>query len=100
MLESLKKALYAGVGLAFVTRDKIEEMAKRLAEEAKLSEGEGKKLVDEFLKKSEDAKAALDKMVSATVGSALDRLDIPKRSEIKALEARIAALEARGAGQG
>ena len=100
MLESLKKALYAGVGLAFVTRDKIEEMAKRLAEEAKLSEGEGKKLVDEFLKKSEDAKAALEKMVSATVGSALDRLDIPKRSELKALEARIAALEARGAGQG
>ena len=100
MLESLKKALYAGVGLAFVTRDKIEEMAKRLAEEAKLSEGEGKKLVDEFLKKSEDAKAALEKMVSATVGSALDRLDIPKRSELKALEARIAAHEARGAGQG
>ena len=100
MLESLKKALYAGVGLAFVTRDKIEEMAKKLAEEAKLSEGEGKKLVDEFLKKSEDAKAALEKMVSATVGSALDRLDIPKRSELKALEARIAALEARGAGQG
>lgn len=100
MLESLKKAMYAGVGLAFLTRDKIEEMAKRLAEEAKLSEGEGKKLVDEFLKKSEDAKASLEKMISSTVGGALEKLDIPKRSELKALEARVAALESRGAGQG
>lgn len=100
MLEFLKKALYAGVGLAFVTRDKIEETARRLAEEAKLSESEGKKLVDEFLKRSEDAKAALERMVGSAVGTALDRIDVPRRSELKALEARVQALEARGAGQG
>lgn len=94
MIESLKKALYAGVGLAFLTRDKVEEMGRKLAEEAKLSEGEGKKLVDELLKKGEEARAGLEKMVSGAVGSALDRLDLPKKSELKALEARVAALEA------
>lgn len=99
MLESLKKTLYAGVGLAFLTRDKIEEMGKRLAEEAKLSEGEGRKLVDEFLKKSEEAKAAFDKAVSGAVSAALERIDLPRRSEVKALEARVQALEARLAGK-
>lgn len=95
MLDALKKTLYAGVGLAFLTRDKIEEVAKKVAEEAKLSEGEGKKLFDEFLKKSEEARATIDKMVSGAVSAALGKLDIPKQSELKALEARVAALEAK-----
>ncbi len=95
MLDSLRKALYASVGLAFLTRDKIEELGRKFAEEAKLSEGEGKKLVDEFLKKSEDAKASLDRTISAAVGTALEKLDIPRRAEVKALESRIQALEAR-----
>lgn len=95
MLDSLKKALYASVGLAFLTRDKIEELGRKFAEEAKLSEGEGKKLVDEFLKKSEDAKSTLDRTVSAAVGTTLEKLDIPRRADVKALEARLQALEAR-----
>lgn len=99
MLESLKKTLYAGVGLAFLTRDKLEEMGKRLAEESKLSEGEGKKLVDEFLKKGEEAKAMLDRTVSGAVSAALERIDLPRRAEVKALEARVQALEARLAGK-
>ena len=100
MIDSLKKALYAGVGLAFLTRDKVEELGKKLAEEAKLSEGEGKKLVDELLKKGEEARAAVDRTVSGAVAAALDRLDLPKRSDLKALEARVAALEARPSGKG
>lgn len=98
MIDTLRKALYAGVGVAFLTRDKIEEIAKKLAEEAKLSESEGKKLVDEFLKKSDDAKSSLDKMVSSAVSAAFEKLDIPRRSELKALEERVKALEAKSAG--
>lgn len=95
MLDSLRKALYASVGLAFLTRDKIEELGKKFAEEAKLSEVDGRKLVDEFLKKSEDAKAALERSVSAAVGTALEKLDIPRRAELKAMESRLQALESR-----
>lgn len=100
MLDTLKKTLYAGVGLVFLTRDRIEELAKRMAEEAKLSEGEGRKFIDEIIKKSEEAKSAMERTVNSAVGAALDRLDIPKRSEVKALEARVQALESRSPGQG
>ncbi len=95
LFETLKKTLYAGVGMAFFTRDKLEEMGKRLAEEAKLNEEDAKKFIDEMLKKSEDAKQAFDKAVGAGVGAALERLDIPRRSDVKALEERVKALEAR-----
>jgi polyhydroxyalkanoate synthesis regulator phasin len=97
LFESLKKTLYAGVGMAFVTRDKIEEMAKKMAEEAKLNESEGKKFIDEMLRKSEDAKAALEKAVDSAVTKALDRLDLARKSDVKALEARVKALESRAA---
>jgi polyhydroxyalkanoate synthesis regulator phasin len=83
------------VGLAFLTRDRIEELAKKLAEDAKLSEPEGRKLVDEFLRKGEDAKAAMDKIVASAVNSAFEKLDIPRRAELKALEERVKALEAK-----
>jgi polyhydroxyalkanoate synthesis regulator phasin len=98
LFESLKKTLYAGVGMAFLTRDKIEEMAKKLADEAKLSEADGKKFIDEMLKKSEDAKLSFDRTVAAAVDAAMERLDLARKSDLKALEARIKALESRTAG--
>jgi polyhydroxyalkanoate synthesis regulator phasin len=94
LFETLKKTLYAGVGLAFLTRDKIEELGKRLAEEAKLSEADGKKFIDEILRKSEEAKASFEKALNGAVASALEKIDIPRRSELKALEDRVKALEA------
>jgi polyhydroxyalkanoate synthesis regulator phasin len=95
LFDTLKKTLYAGVGMAFLTRDKIEDMAKKLAEEAKLGETEGRKFIDEFLKKSEDAKTSLQRAVDAGVTSALERMNVARDRDLKALEARVKALEAR-----
>jgi polyhydroxyalkanoate synthesis regulator phasin len=95
LFETLKKTLYAGVGLAFLTRDKIEELGKRVADETRLSEADGKKFIDEILKKSEDAKNAFEKAVNSGVDAAMEKLDIPRRADIKTLEARIKTLEER-----
>ncbi len=96
LFESLKRTLYAGVGLAFLTRDKIEELGKRMAEEAKLSESDGKKFIDEIVRKSDEARTTLEKAVQSGVDAALVKLDIPRRSDLKVLEARVKALEAGG----
>ncbi|HLP39992.1 MAG TPA: phasin family protein [Fibrobacteria bacterium] len=93
MLDSLKKALYTGVGLAYLTRDKLEDAARRIAEEARLSEPEGRKLVEEMLRKAEDARASLERTVSGAVSAAMERVDAARRGELKALEARVQALE-------
>ncbi|MDB5050739.1 MAG: hypothetical protein JWO30_3810 [Fibrobacteres bacterium] len=95
LFETLKKTLYAGVGLAFLTRDKIEELGKRVADETRLSEADGKKFIDEILKKSEDAKNAFEKAVNAGVTAAMEKLDLPRRGDMKTLEARIKTLEER-----
>ena len=98
VFDTLKKTLYAGVGLAFFTRDKLEELGKRVAEEANLTEADAKKFIDEVIRKSEDAKAAFDKAVNTGVAATLEKLDIPRRSDLKALEDRVKALESRAAG--
>lgn len=95
LIETLKKTLYAGVGMAFLTRDKIEDMAKKLADEAKLGETEGKKFIDEILKKSEEAKVSFQRAVDAGVAAALERMNVARDRDLKALEARVKALETR-----
>ena len=46
MFELIKKTLLTGVGLAVMTKDKVEELGKELASQAKLSENEGKEFVE------------------------------------------------------
>ena len=40
MIDALKKAVYTGMGLAYLTREKLEEAARKLAE--RLSKASGK----------------------------------------------------------
>ena len=56
MVDLIKKAIYTGVGLAVLTKEKAEELVKELSQQAKLSEQEGKELFDSLLKQSEHAR--------------------------------------------
>jgi polyhydroxyalkanoate synthesis regulator phasin len=93
MVELLKRAMYASTGLAFSTKEKLEEAAKKFAEEAKLSETEGRKFVDELLRKSGEAKETLEKTVRQTVEKALAGLDLASGQKLRELEQRVARLE-------
>jgi polyhydroxyalkanoate synthesis regulator phasin len=95
MFDILQKALYVGVGAALMTKEKIEAMGRRIAQEAKLSEAEGKKLVDDLVKRSEDARASIEKMVKSGIDAALKGLDLPTREEFKKMEKRIRQLEGK-----
>ncbi len=95
MIDLIKKSVLAGIGLAFMTKEKAEETAKKIVEEAKIKKEEGKKVVEELLKKSEDAKKSVEKFVDSAVHTAVTKLDIPTRVEMKKLEDRIRELEAK-----
>jgi polyhydroxyalkanoate synthesis regulator phasin len=61
MIDLIKKTLLAGVGLAAMTKDKVEELAEELTEEGELSEKEAKELLNDLLKRSKRAKKDLNK---------------------------------------
>ena len=100
MIDTLKKAALIGLGFALVTKDKIEEFVKKAAIEAKLSEEDAKQLLDDLIEKSEKAKKDLEAKVDSGVKSALDKLNIATKKELKELEERVAKLESRDSEQG
>jgi polyhydroxyalkanoate synthesis regulator phasin len=93
MIDLLKKSVLTAVGLAVMTGEKIEELGKKIAEDAKLSEQEGKQFVDELKKKGDETKLALEKLINEKVELALKALSIPTRSEFSAIEKRIIIVE-------
>jgi polyhydroxyalkanoate synthesis regulator phasin len=95
MVELIKKTVLAGIGLAFMTKEMAEEAAKNIVKEAKIKEGEGKKFVEELLKKSEEARKSVEKLVDNAVHTAVTKLDMPTRAEMKKLEDRIKGLEGK-----
>ena len=96
MFDIIKKTMLMGAGLAAMTGDKIEELAKELTEKSGMSEKEGKELVEELVKKSERARKDLDAKVEALVGKALEKMDVATRKDIARLEEKIGRIEQKG----
>ena len=93
MFDLLKKTILTGIGIASMTKDKIEKLGKKISEESKLTAEEGKKFVNDLLKQSEKARENLEAQVQKFVKNALEKLDIPTREDLNRLEKRIKKLE-------
>ncbi|MBD3242222.1 MAG: hypothetical protein GF331_16640 [Chitinivibrionales bacterium] len=93
MTDLISKAVYASVGLAYMTKEKVQEVGKKVVADAKVSEAEGKKFLEELQKKADEARASTMEMVNKQVSTVLKSMDIPTRKEIDALKKRIAKLE-------
>lgn len=89
MFNFIKKTMLVGVGLAAVTREKIEEIVDELVKKGELSEKEGKEMVDELVEKSKKVKKDLDKKVEKIVADTLKKLNIPTREELTELKKKI-----------
>jgi polyhydroxyalkanoate synthesis regulator phasin len=92
MVDLLKKAIFTGLGLAFMTKDKIEEFSKELVEKGRLSETEGKEFIDELQEKSEEARKKLEEQIQSALNSTLKKMNIATRDDISRLEKRLAKL--------
>ena len=93
MFDLLKKTMLTGIGIASMTKDKIEELGKKISEESKLTAEEGKKMVNDLLKQSEKAREDLENQVQKLVKKSLVKLDIPILEDFNRLEKRIKKLE-------
>jgi len=93
MLDVIHKMFLAGVGLAAMTKDKIDEHIKELVEKGNLTEIEGRELAEDMLKKSKQAKEDLQKQVEKSVRQTLQTFQIASREDIEKLQARVEKLE-------
>jgi polyhydroxyalkanoate synthesis regulator phasin len=93
MEESLKKLVYAGVGFAAQASEKFEKSINDLVKKGKIEEKEGKKIVDDFFKKSEKTKDSFEAKFKSTAEEIIARFKFAPQSEVEALNKRIAKLE-------
>jgi len=94
MIDLIKKTLLTGVGMAVMTKEKVEELGRDLVDQAKLSETEGREFVDDLMKRSETARGEFESRVDSLVRQAVDRLNLAPKDELIKLQARIVELEA------
>ena len=95
MVDLIKKAIYTGMGLAVLTKERAEDLVKELSQQAKLSEHEGKELFDSLLKQSEHARTDLQARLDEAVLAVVNRLNLATKDEVASLKAKVEELLAK-----
>ena len=96
MLEMLEKAVMTTIGVAVITQKKAEELAAEMKERFKLSEDEGKSLVDRIQTIAAESREKVREMAEAEVQKVVERLGLVSRDEFDRLAERVRELESRG----
>ena len=89
MADLLKKVLLTGVGVAVMTKDKIEELAQEMVKTGQMTQEEGKKFVNDLIKESEEARKNLESQIEKTVKTQVDTVGLATREDIRRLEEKI-----------
>lgn len=93
MIDLLKKTMYTGLGLAFMTKEKLEDISQNVADFGKLSEKEGKEFFNEISAKSEEARAELRSQIDKVVDETVTKMKLATRDDITKLEKQIKELQ-------
>ncbi len=91
----LERMLEIGLGAALLTREAATKFVDDMVKRGSMTREEGKHLFDDMMEKGKQQKQRMDEMVAEMVERVLTRSDIARRSQIEALERRIALLEAQ-----
>jgi polyhydroxyalkanoate synthesis regulator phasin len=95
MEDLFKKFVYTGVGLVSLTADKLQKSVDKLVDENKITTEEGRKIIDDFFKKSEAKKDEFESQLKKITEEVVNKFQVPRNKEIEALQKRVAALEAK-----
>jgi polyhydroxyalkanoate synthesis regulator phasin len=95
MLEFLEKAVMTTIGVAAITQKKAEELVAEMKERYKLSEEEGKNLVERIQTIAAESRDRVKEMAETEVQKVVERLGLVSREEFDRLSRRVQDLESR-----
>jgi polyhydroxyalkanoate synthesis regulator phasin len=98
MLELFEKVIMTSIGVAAITQKKAEELVAELKERYKLSEDEGKHLVERLQCLAKESREKAREMAEAEVKKTVERLGLVSRDEFNRLVMRVQELESRYSG--
>ena len=93
MKELIKNILHTGVGAAFLTRDKVDEIRNELVERGNLTKDEGKEFVEDLIKKSDCARNQLEIWLNRQVEERIQGMKFATSAELNELRSKVEKLE-------
>ena len=87
MFDVLKQAVYTGIGLASLTKDKAEQLAQEVARRAKLTEQESNEFQSDLVARAEQARKDLLEEIDQRINHAFIQVGIIKAGVKKETEA-------------
>lgn len=93
MFEILKKTMLTGIGLGLMTRDKVEEVARDIANSANLSADKGQEFVNEAVARAQKSRVELDDRIRAAIDDALSKTNLATKEDIARVEERLGRIE-------
>ena len=95
MLDEIRKNLLTGLGAVLLTKDKIEEITRRLVDETRLSRRDADRLADELYRAGRDQWTSLESLIREAARRALSGMDIASRQEFEKLQSEVRHLRKR-----
>ncbi|MBK8472840.1 MAG: hypothetical protein IPL33_12135 [Sphingobacteriales bacterium] len=93
MKDLIKNFLYTGVGLVALASEKVQSVVDDLVEQGKLSQEEGKKIVDDFFKTSESKREELENRIKKMTENLTGKFDFFSKEDVDSVCDRLEELE-------
>jgi polyhydroxyalkanoate synthesis regulator phasin len=93
MIELIKKAMLTGLGVASLTKEKIEEIGRDFIDQGKLSQQEGEKLMEDLRTRADESKQEIKKQIEERVDEILRKMNLVKVSDLDELKRQIKELQ-------
>jgi polyhydroxyalkanoate synthesis regulator phasin len=92
LFDATRKVLLASMGAMALAQDEMESFVHKLVERGELAEQDGKKLIRDVMdRRRKEAEKAEDEM-EGRVQMLLDRMNVPTKSDIEKLSAKVTEL--------
>ena len=94
-MKMIEKALYLGLGVFSVTRERVEKVVNELMDKGEISREEAGEVIEDLIKRGEEERKAIRNLVQEEMGGLKKDLSTSTQSELEELKARIRELEKR-----
>jgi polyhydroxyalkanoate synthesis regulator phasin len=89
LYESARKVLLASIGAVALAQEEIEDFVNKLIERGEIAEKDGKKLIRDLMEKRKKQAKEAEQNIDKQIEDVLGRMNIPTKSDIQALSAKI-----------
>ncbi|MET3873251.1 phasin family protein [Puniceicoccus vermicola] len=95
MFDLVKKAMFAGVGAAVITKDKVEKNLQEMVDKGKMTADEAKDLSSKIIEAGEKETEQARNEATRLFTDMLNRAQVVTQDQIESLEKRVRDLEGR-----